>query len=278
MDKPFLQPLAATALAAKARWVWEETLRLHARLPETRLASSLSCVEILCSLFYGGLLRFRPGDPRWAGRDRFIISKGHGSISFYPILADLGFIAPAELEKIGQQTSVLKAIPDTLIPGYETINGSVGQGLSTACGIALALRQQGRPQRVFVLCGDGELHEGSNWEAIMFAAQHGLTNLCLIIDDNQRCMLGPTAEAVDLASLPDKMAAFHWEVATVAGHDLSALPRALDALLQSPAAAPRVLIARTIKGHGIPALENDPLCHIRTLAPAAIQALLEARP
>jgi len=150
----------------------------------------------------------RPGEPDWADRDRFIISKGHGTISYYPILADLGFVSPRELALISQEDGILKVIPDTLIPGYETINGSVGQGPGVACGLALALRDKGAGQKVFVLCGDGELNEGSVWEAIMFAGHHHLDNLILVIDQNGACMLDFCRNIIDLSPLDEKFRAF----------------------------------------------------------------------
>ena len=121
----------------KADWVWRETLALHRCAPETRLASSLSDIEILVVLFYSGLMRYRPDFPLAEERDRLIISKGHGAISMYPILADVGFFSLDELSKISQSDSFLGVIPDTLIPGFETINGSLGHGLGVACGVAL---------------------------------------------------------------------------------------------------------------------------------------------
>jgi transketolase len=156
-------------LKAKARWVWLETLRIHRRAPETRLASSLSPVEIFVALYYGGVLRFNPTQPLTETRDRCIISKGHGSICMYPILADLGFFAMEELEHVCESGSFLGGIPDPVIPGYETVNGSLGHGLGVATGMALGLNRKGSDRDVFVIAGDGELHEGSNWEAAMFA-------------------------------------------------------------------------------------------------------------
>lgn len=175
-------------LQKKAHWVWQETLAIHRRAPETRIASSLSAVEIFVTLYYGEILKFRAHDPFWPERDRFIISKGHGSISMYPILADLGFFPKDALKTVCQPGSFLGGIPDPVIPGYETINGSLGHGLGVATGIALALKKLNRNESVFVLTGDGELHEGANWEAIMFASQHGLDNLNLIIDNNNISM------------------------------------------------------------------------------------------
>lgn len=262
-------------LEEKAAVTRRETIRLHRLSKGTRVASSLSCVEILCGLFYGGFVRHSPRDPLWEGRDRFIISKGHGSISFYPILADLGYFDARELERTGQPGALLKNIPDTFIPGYEAITGSMGLGLGVACGIAVALRGRGLSNRVFVLSGDGELNEGSSWEAIMFAAHQRLSRLLLIVDRNRKSMMGYCKDIIDLEPLERKFEAFGWETATVDGHDLRALHAVFTRLQESPIDAPRVIIADTIKGKGIPALENDPLCHIRELPPEVLDVILE---
>ena len=140
-------------LQQKADWVRRETIRLHGKSPETRLASSLSAVEILTVLFYGGKLKFDPSSPDWEGRDRFIVSKGHGSISFYPILADLGFFPKEELEIIGRKESFLGSIPDPVIPGYETVNGSLGHGPGVGTGMALGLKVRKSDSKVVVMVG-----------------------------------------------------------------------------------------------------------------------------
>jgi len=265
----------ASDLEAKARWVRCETLKLHARAPETRVASSLSAVEILVALRYGGLMQYRAEEPLWEGRDRLVISKGHGSICYYPILADLGYFPAAELERVCQEGSFLGGIPDTVIPGYETINGSLGHGLGVACGMALALRQRRSPATVFVLLGDGELNEGSVWEGIMFAAQHKLDNLVAIIDNNKLCMLDRCDRVLDLEPLDERFAAFGWCATRVDGHDLSRLHPALAAAQGARAGRPQLVIADTAKGKGVPELEQDTLCHVRTLSPAEIAQALE---
>lgn len=262
-------------LREKANETRIATLRLHGSCPETRLASSLSCVEILCTLFYCGLIKHNPMNPYFEERDRFIISKGHGSISFYPILADLGFFAKEELGRISKVGSLLKAIPDTLIPGYETINGSVGQGLGTACGITMALRLKKSLSKVYVLCGDGELHEGSMWEGIMCAAHHRLDSLTLIVDQNKRCMLGWSDDYVNLSSLEERFKIFGWDVASADGHSMESVHDAICKLHTNGITKPKVVVAHTIKGKGVPRLEADPLCHIRTLSAQEIDKAIE---
>jgi len=272
MDDPIAR------LEQKAAFIRRETIRLHRLSKGTRVASSLSCVEILCSLFYGGFVRHFPRDPLAEERDRFLISKGHGSISFYPLLADLGYFAPAELETIGRPGALLKNIPDAFIPGYEAITGSMGLGLGLAGGMALALREKDPSRRVFVLSGDGELNEGSAWEAIMFAGHHRLARLLLIVDNNRKSMMGYCREIIDLEPLEGKFEAFGWETARVDGHDLRALTAILSRMTEAAGDRPRVIIADTVKGKGIPRLENDPLCHIRELSPEVLDAILRELP
>ena len=138
-------------LKDKSDWVKEQTLLLHRRAPETRIASSLSDIEIFTVLYYGGILNYRPDNPFYEQRDRLIVSKGHGGISLYPILADLGFFNMSELEKFGLEESFLGVMPDTAVPGIETINGSLGHGLGVASGIAIGLKKKGLDCNVFVL-------------------------------------------------------------------------------------------------------------------------------
>jgi transketolase len=254
--------------------VRRETLHLHKLAPETRIASSLSDVELFVALYYGGLLKVNPADPKDETRDRFIVSKGHGGISLYPILADLGFFDRSQLDLIGTPESILGGIPDE-IPGFETINGSLGHGLGVGCGMALALKRKGSASNVAVLAGDGELSEGAVWEAVMFAGFHRLDNLLLIVDRNKISMLGPTREIIDLDPLPAKFSPFGWDACSADGHDIRAVYEVLSALLPARAGKPKVLIAETVKGKGVPSLEKDPLCHIRNLTPEQVDRLME---
>ncbi len=263
-------------LAARARRVWRDTLAIHRAAPETRIASSLSPVEIFTALFYGGVLDHRPEEPLHRDRDRLIVSKGHGSICLYPILADRGFFPVEELDRICRKGGILGGIPDPIIPGYETVNGSLGHGLGVASGIALSLHRRDGRGEVFVLTGDGELHEGACWEAIMFAGHHGLDRLNLVVDDNRTAMLGHTDDIVSHGDLAARLTAFGWSVASVDGHDVGAVRAALAAMKAEHAGRPKALIARTLKGRGVPGLENEPLSHIMAPSKAVLDGLLEA--
>ncbi len=261
-------------LREKAIWIRKETLKIHKIAPETRIASSLSAVEIFVTLYYGKILKFDAKNIKWEGRDRFIISKGHGAISLFPILANLGYFDKNELNNVCKEGTFLGGIPDSIIPGFETINGSLGHGLGVACGIAIALKRKKAKECVFVLLGDGELYEGSVWEAIMFAGEHKLDNLNVILDNNRICMLDYCKKILDLEPHEEKFKAFKWDVRTVDGHDVNQLYHSLKMLKDEKNQKPKLLIANTIKGKGVPSLETDPLCHIKNLNPAEIDKIL----
>lgn len=262
-------------LKEKARWVRKETLKLHERAPETRIASCLSDIEIFVVLYYGAILNYNPQNLRSEDRDRFIISKGHGAVSLYPILADLGFFDKEELSKISTEDSFLCVIPDAGVPGFETINGSLGHGLGVGCGVAIALKRKRLDKKVFILCGDGELNEGAIWEAVMFAAFHKLDNLILIVDNNKMSMLGYQKNILGLEPLEDKFRTFGWLAETVDGHNIKQLGVALSDLKKDSRNKPKVLIANTRKGMGVEALEGDPLCHVKSLKAEEIDSILE---
>jgi len=261
-------------LEDKALWVRKETLKIHKIAKETRIASCLSDVEIFVVLYYGKILNFDPKNTFWQMRDRFVISKAHGAVSLYPVLADLGFFNKEELKKVCKEGSFLGGIPDCSIPGFETINGSLGHGLGVGCGIALALKKRNLDPKVFVLSGDGELFEGAVWEAIMFAGHHRLDNLLLIVDNNKISMLDYCKNIIDLQSLEEKFETFNWKVKTVDGHNVKELYHTLKNFKEDKSNQPKVVIAHTIKGKGVPQLENDPLCHIKALTEKEIDEII----
>jgi len=266
-----------SALGSKSSWVWEQTLSLHKAAPETRVASSLSAVEILTALYYGDVLRFRPSDPAWEGRDRLIASKGHGSIAMYPILADLGFFPKRELERACKGGSILGGIPDPVIPGFETVNGSLGHGIGVGAGVSCALKMKGSASSVFVLAGDGEMNEGSMWEGVMFAAQRKLDNLVLIIDCNKVSMLGFCADIIDLEPFESKLKSFGWDAMRGDGHDAVALADSFRSLRDSRNGKPKAFIADTLKGNGVKSLVGNPLSHVATVSASEIDGLLKGR-
>lgn len=216
---------------------------------------SLSCVEILtCLYFYK--MNHRPEDPKWPLRDRFVLSKGHAAPALYAVLARCGYFHREELWNLRRLGSMLQGHPDRLrTPGVEISTGSLGQGLSAACGMALGLRMDGFPSRVYALIGDGESQEGGIWEAAMLAAHHRLDNLVAFLDNNGLQIDGRCCEVVSLGDLAAKWRSFGWEVQEVDGHDVLEICRALDRT--DEALAPCMIIAHTVKGKGVSFMEDN---------------------
>lgn len=273
MESPCLD---ITEMPRKCAWVREQTLLLHKRAPGIRIASSLSPVEFLVSLYYGGYCRYDAGKPDGEGRDRLIMSKGHGVVSLYPILADCGFFPLEALETVATAGSFLGVIPDAGIPGVETTNGALGHGPGVATGMALALRHRKQDAQVCVVCGDGEMNEGSIWESLMFAAQHRLDNLLLVVDDNQISMLGHQRDILGRIPLADRLTAFGWQTHEVEGHDVVAVTERLRRMWRRGDGAPQALILRTVKGKGVAKLEDQELSHVLTLTPEEVDAAMAA--
>ncbi len=263
-------------LKEKTKYVFKETLKIHKISPDTRVASSLSCIEIFVALFYGKILKFNPKNPLDENRDRFIVSKGHGSISLYPILADLGFFNKEELNNVGKKGSFLGSIPDPIIPGYETINGSLGHGLGVGCGMALGLKKRNKQENVVVLMVDGELYEGAVWEAVMFAPHHKLDNLTLIIDHNKISMLDYLKNIIDITPIIDKFKIFKWKVYEVLdGHNIIDVYNTLKKAINEREKMPKAVIVHTKKGKGVKKLEENSLCHVFSISKEEIDAILD---
>jgi len=256
-----------------------ETLKMVARAKASHVGGALSMADLLAVL-YTEVLRVRPDDPGWPERDRFILSKGHSCSGLYAALALRGFFPVEELSTYGADASRLMAHVSHKVPGVEFSTGSLGHGLPFGCGKALAARRRGWGWRTFVLLSDGELDEGSNWEALLFAPQHGLDNLVAIIDYNKIQSLGSVEEVMELHPLADKLRAFRWAVREVDGHDHGQVAKALGEVPWDPG-RPSCLIAHTVKGKGVDFMENSLAWHYRSPGEAELaQALgqLEDRP
>src|SRR5579862_2066147 len=224
------------------------------------VGSSMSLIEIL-RVLYDDILRVRPTEPKWPGRDRMILSKGHGCIAQYVMLAEKGFIPIEALDTFCRRDSILGGHPEAAkVPGVEASTGALGHGLSYGVGMALAARVQKRDSRVIVVMGDGEINEGSVWEAAMCAGKHRLSNLTAIVDYNKIQSAGPTREIQDLEPLLDKWRAFNFAAIDVDGHDVAELRRVLKRL---PLAGdrPSAVICHTVKGKGIAFAEHDANWH-----------------
>jgi len=225
------------------------------------LGGSCSSAEIVAALF-GCRLRFRPGDPQWEGRDKFIYSKGHAAIAQYAAMAEVGYFPTEELWKAKELGSMLQGHPDRLkTPGIEAGTGSLGQGLSIAVGMSLAMKLDGRfDNRVYCVMGDGEMAEGQIWEAAMAAVNFKLDNLVGIIDRNIMQATGFITERFNTNPLAEKWAGFGWHVIEIDGHDIQAILDAFDEAL-GITGRPTVIIANTVKGKGVSFAENQAAFH-----------------
>lgn len=249
------------ALKTKARHIRKEILEVLNAAGSGHPGGSLSLVEILLSL-YEGKLNHRPQDPQWEDRDRLIISKGHASAGVYVILAHYGYFPKEELKKYRKFGSMLQGHVHTKVPGIEFNTGSLGHGLSVANGIALGAKLSGKKFRAFCVLGDGEIQEGSIWEAAMTAAHHKIDNVCAIVDYNKVQENGPTNEIKNLEPLADKWKSFGWHAVEVVGHNLNALMNAMDEFDRNIGTGkPFVIIAHTIKGKGVSFMEGESKWH-----------------
>lgn len=263
-----------TALSGRALAIREHVLAMGAGPVGAHVGGSLSVVDILVALYFH-TLRVRPDDPAWADRDYFLLSKGHAGAALYATLAERGFFSTDELATYGRKGGRLLSHPTTKVPGVEFATGSLGHGLSLGVGLALATRRAGRSNRVFVVLGDGELQEGSVWEAAMSAGAFGLDNLTAIVDRNQLQINGLTEQRMSLEPLADRWQAFGWHPVDVDGHDIGQLTDTLDAV-PAREGSPTVLIAQTVKGRGVAHMENRKQSHFATLGPDAYRRALAA--
>jgi transketolase len=239
------------------------------------VGSSMSLVEIM-RVLYDDVLRYRASEPKWRERDRMILSKGHGCLALYVMLADKGFIPVETLDTFCRRDSILGGHPEAeKIPGVEASTGSLGHGLSYGLGMSLAARIEKRDTRVYVVMGDGEINEGSVWEAALCIGKHRLANLTAIIDYNKLQSAGPTREIQDLEPLADKWRAFGFAVEEVDGHDVAALRTLFHRLPLAPD-RPSTIICHTVKGKGLPFAEHDPNWHHKAKVSAELVSQMYA--
>jgi len=248
------------ALTEKARQLRVDIVKTlhHSRSGHT--GGSLSAIDMITALYFHKM-RHRPADPSWPDRDRFVLSKGHAAPAQYVALAEAGYFPKEDLMMLRRLGSHLQGHPDSKgTPGVEVCTGSLGQGLSMANGMALALRLDGRASRVYAVLGDGELQEGQVWEAAMAAPHYRLDNLCALIDCNGLQIDGEVAKVMNVAPVADKFRAFGWNVLEIDGHDMAAVVQALDQA-ETCKGAPTVIVARTVKGKGVSFFENKASYH-----------------
>ncbi len=238
----------------------------------SHIGGALSMADLLAVL-YSDILQISPAEPDWNDRDRLILSKGHSCTALYAALSLKGFFPVSELETYGRDGSRLMSHISHKVPGVEFSTGSLGHGLPFGCGKALAAKRKGSSWRTYVILSDGELNEGSNWEAILFAPQHQLDNLVAIVDYNKIQSLGTVAEVMELHPLAEKFRAFRWAAREIDGHDHNAIR---DALLSTPwePGKPSVLIAHTIKGKGVDFMEGKLQWHYSSPKPDQLASAL----
>jgi transketolase len=234
----------------------------------------LSAADILAALYLNGVLNVDPKNPRAPDRDRFFLSKGHSSGLLYTTLAFAGFFPEEELATFMRPLSRLNGHPNVCVPGVEANTGALGHGLPMAVGAALASKMDGALWRAFVLTGDGELQEGSNWEAAMAAAQYRLDNLTLIVDRNRIQMVDRTERIIGLEPLADKWRAFGWSVREIDGHDHAEITRTLSTV-PFESGKPNCVIAHTTKGEGVSFIEDRAAWHHRVPTEEELGAALK---
>lgn len=253
-------------LAAKSLAYKQDVMRMAYRRESGHLSTAFSQMDILVTLYHGGILKYDPKNPHWVGRDRFIMSKGQGGIGLYPILADLGFFPKEELDRFAAPGGILGVHCEDGIPGVEMLTGSLGHGLGLALGKARALRDDGNDAMVVVLTGDGELCEGSNWEAMLNIAHQQLGHVVVIVDRNGGATIGhlesdkKSNDGPRLGSLLDKFCSFDFETSIVLdGHDYRELNADFNRYIRRSRPLtyrPVAIICNTVKGHGARCFES----------------------
>ena len=246
-------------LQAEARQIRRNVWRALRASGGGHAGGSCSAADILAALYFHRL-RVRPDEPEWPERDRFVLSKGHANAALGAVLAQAGFIDDAVLDLFYALESPFGMHPDIKVAGVEMCTGALGHGLPVAMGMALGARIQKQAFHTFVMLGDAELHEGSNWEAAMGAAHYRLANLTAIVDFNKIGQSGPLGDLIDVEPLADKWRAFGWQVREIDGHDMGEVVDALESLPFSTD-RPSVIIAHTVKGKGVSFAENTYVWH-----------------
>ena len=264
----------ASELKAIADRLRVDILRMTYAAQSGHPGGSFSSADLMAVLYFGGGLRHDPKNPQWEDRDRFVLSKGHAAPVLYAALAESGYFPVEELLTLRSVGGRLQGHPARgKTPGVEMSTGSLGQGLSMACGMALAAKMDGKDWRTVCLLGDGELQEGQNWEAAMFARQYGLSNLVAVVDRNRLQISGGTEDVAGLDPLPEKWRSFGWDVIVIDGHDIPMILEALDKAYGN-AARPTCIIMNTVKGKGVSFMENNLAYHGRALTDEEMERAL----
>jgi transketolase len=270
-----VQTTALARLARSAYRIRRFALRMGEVQGQGYIGQALGYADVL-AVAYCHAMKLKPDDPAWEGRDRFLLSHGHYAIAFYAALIEAGVIPESELETYGSDDSRLPMSGmATYTPGMEISGGSLGQGLPIAVGMALALKQKKNPAFVYNSMSDGELDEGSTWEAAMSAAHFGLDNLVCLVDINNQQADGPSGRVLGFEPLADKWAAFGWHVQRVDGNDLPRVVAAFDGARALKEPKPRVILCDTLMGKGVPFLEQREKNHFIRVDPPEWQQAIE---
>ena len=250
-----LTPEQVTSLAQQAKVIRRHILNMLTEAKSGHPGGSLSATDILTTLYFAEM-RVNTANPADPNRDRFVLSKGHAAPVLYATLAEKGFFPHSELMGLRKINNMLQGHPDMKsTPGVDMTTGSLGQGISAACGMALAGKIDNKEYRVFAMVGDGELEEGQVWEAAMFAAHYKLDNLTVFVDNNGLQIDGPVAEIMSPLPVPDKWRAFNWNVIEINGHDYNAIYDAIQSA-KAVKGQPTAIVAKTVKGKGVCKMEN----------------------
>lgn len=264
-------PNALNDPAALARAVRRHALVMTHRAKASHIGSCLSMADLMAVL-YSKIARIDPHRCDDPDRDRVIISKGHAAAIVYAVLAESGFFATDELENYSKDSSLLTGHVSHKVPGVEVSTGGLGHGLPIGAGLALAAKRGKRGYRVFVMLSDGELDEGSNWEALLFAGHHKLDQLVAIVDNNRIQSFGTVAEVLDLGDIAGKIRTMGWDVVEIDGHDLDAIEQALQPVQREK---PLLVLARTVKGKGVSFMENKLEWHYRNADATQLELALD---
>jgi transketolase len=248
------------ALEEKARELRVSIVKTLHKSQSGHTGGSLSAIDMITALYFHKM-RHNPADPGWKGRDRFVLCKGHAAPALYAALADAGYFPREDLMMLRRLGSHLQGHPDSKsTPGVEVCTGSLGQGLSMAIGMAMGLKLDKLENRVYALLGDGELQEGQVWEAAMSGAHYRADNLCALVDVNGLQIDGEVAKVMNVEPIADKFRAFGWNTMEIDGHDMAAILDALDRA-ETIKGRPTMIVARTVKGKGVPFFENKASYH-----------------
>lgn len=248
-------------LREKAREIRLRSLESVYRAKSGHLGGSFSAAEMLAVLYFH-VLNLRPEEPRWADRDRFVLSKGHAAPALYAALAMRGYFPPEDLDRLRMYDSHLQGAPSMKTPGIDMSSGPLGQGLSAAVGMALASRVQGKDFKVWCMVGDGEIQEGQIWEAAMTAAKYKLRNLVCILDHNKVQMSGTNDELMPMGDVREKFAAFGWRVVEIEdANDIGMVKDVFETIFDTPDGRPTAVVAETVKGKGVSYMEGSAAWH-----------------